>query len=126
MASTDIKAALIQHQSTPVREDMLACACSAIEKAAADGARLILLQELFTSPYFCQTENPDHFDLAEPVPGPTSDHLASLAARLGVVIVAPLFERRAPATPAITRNTISPPVTAISAPSPLPSANWGC
>ncbi len=96
MASTDIKAALIQQQSTPVREDMLACACSAIEKAAADGARLILLQELFTSPYFCQTENPDHFDLAEPVPGPTSDHLASLAARLGVVIVAPLFERRAP------------------------------
>jgi len=94
MASTDIKAALIQQHSTPRQEETLAGACAAIEQAAACGAQLILLQELFTAPYFCQTENPDHFDLAEPLPGPSSDRLAMLAARLGVVIVAPLFERR--------------------------------
>ncbi len=95
MASTDIKAALIQQHSAPRQEETVASACAAIEQAAADGAQLILLQELFTAPYFCQTENPAHFDLAEPLPGPSSDRLARLAARLGVVIVAPLFERRA-------------------------------
>ncbi len=67
-----------------------------IERAAAAGARLILLQELHNTPYFCQTEDPAHFDLAEPIPGPTTERLSALAARLQVVIVASLFERRAP------------------------------
>ncbi|RRQ20620.1 carbon-nitrogen hydrolase [Thiohalobacter thiocyanaticus] len=66
-----------------------------VRDAAARGARLVLLQELHNSRYFCVTEEARHFDLAEPIPGPSSERLAALAAELGVVIVASLFERRA-------------------------------
>ncbi len=67
-----------------------------IREAAARGASLILLPELHLGPYFCQTEDTQRFDLAEPIPGPTTDKLGKVAAELGVVIVASLFERRAP------------------------------
>lgn len=67
----------------------------AIRSAAAQGARLILLQELHDGPYFCQTENIAEFDRAEPIPGPATERLSRLAAELGVVIVGSLFERRA-------------------------------
>lgn len=66
-----------------------------IEKLAKDGAQLIVLQELHNSLYFCQTENVDNFDLAEPIPGPSSEFYGALARRLGVVIVTSLFEKRA-------------------------------
>lgn len=66
-----------------------------VREAAGHGARLVLLQELHNSRYFCVTEEARHFDLAEPVPGPSSERLGALAAELGVVIVASLFERRA-------------------------------
>jgi N-carbamoylputrescine amidase len=66
-----------------------------IREAAGRGARVICLQELFRTPYFCREENAELFDLAEPVPGPTTDCLAALARELEVVIVASLFERRA-------------------------------
>jgi N-carbamoylputrescine amidase len=59
------------------------------------GARLILLPELHNSPYFCQTEDADNFDLAETIPGPTTGRLGGIAAELGVVIVASIFEKRA-------------------------------
>jgi N-carbamoylputrescine amidase len=65
-------------------------------EAAAQGATLIVLPELFTSRYFCQAEDARNFELAEPVPGPSSDAVAQLAAELGVTVVASLFERRAP------------------------------
>lgn len=68
----------------------------AIREAAAQGAELVLLPELHVGPYFCQTEDCDRFDLAEPIPGPTTATLAALAQELKVVIVASLFERRAP------------------------------
>lgn len=67
-----------------------------IREAAGRGARLICLQELFRSQYFCRQENPEMFALAEPVPGPTTETLGALARELNVVIIAPLFERRAP------------------------------
>jgi len=67
-----------------------------VEQAAGQGAKLISLPELFRTPYFCQTEDPRCFDLAEPVPGPTTVALAAVARQLGVVLVVPLFERRAP------------------------------
>ena len=67
-----------------------------IRRAAAEGAELIVLQELHNSLYFCQVENPDNFDLAEPIPGPSSSFFGQLAIELGVVIVTSLFERRAP------------------------------
>ena len=66
-----------------------------IEKLAKDGAQLIVLQELHNSIYFCQTENVDNFDLAEPIPGPSTEFYGDLARRLGVVIVTSLFEKRA-------------------------------
>jgi N-carbamoylputrescine amidase len=66
-----------------------------LRAAAAHGAQLVLLQELHFSRYFCQSENPAHFDLAEPIPGPGSEWLSAHARELGLVIVASLFERRA-------------------------------
>jgi len=67
-----------------------------IADAAARGANVICLPELYRSPYFCQQENVRFFDLAEPVPGPSSTAMSEAAKRLGVVIVVPIFERRAP------------------------------
>jgi len=87
--------ALVQHPCGPERESNLERTIAGIRSAAEQGARLVLLPELHTGPYFCQTEDPDHFELAEPIPGPTSRRLAEVAAELQVVIVASLFERRA-------------------------------
>lgn len=67
-----------------------------IREAAGAGAKLILLPELHVGPYFCQTEDTSRFDLAEAIPGPTTDILSALAKELKVVIIASLFERRAP------------------------------
>ena len=66
-----------------------------IREAAARGAQIICLQELFRSQYFCREENASFFDLAEPIPGPSTETLGRLGAELGVVVVASLFERRA-------------------------------
>ena len=73
----------------------LAKAIDRIKDAAAKGAQVICLQELFMGPYFCQTEDHQYFKLAEAIPGPTTAVLAELANQLGVVIVASLFEKRA-------------------------------
>jgi N-carbamoylputrescine amidase len=67
-----------------------------LREAAGRGAQIICLQELFRSQYFCREENADLFALAEPIPGPSTDVLGRLARELRVVIVASLFERRAP------------------------------
>lgn len=67
----------------------------AVGRLAQDGARLVVLQELHDSLYFCQTENPDQFDLAEPIPGPATVFYSDVARRHGVVLVTSLFERRA-------------------------------
>jgi N-carbamoylputrescine amidase len=66
-----------------------------IRRAAAAGAQIICLQELFRSPYFCQRQDPSLFDLAEPIPGPTSERLARAARETGTVVIGSLFERRA-------------------------------
>lgn len=63
-------------------------------EAAAKGAQIVCLQELFTSLYFCDVEDYDNFLLAEPIPGPSTESLSALAAELGVVIIASLFEKR--------------------------------
>jgi len=73
----------------------LDAAITRIREAAARGAGIVCLPELFRTPYFCQREDAALFDLAEPIPGPTSDALARVARELGVAIVASLFERRA-------------------------------
>lgn len=85
---------LQQRASDNVKANMQHIA-EGIEKLAKDGAQLIVLQELHNSLYFCQTENVDNFDLAEPIPGPSTEFYGDLARRLGVVIVTSLFEKRA-------------------------------
>ena len=86
---------LVQQSCTADPVANIEKSAASIHKAASNGAELVLLQELHPGPYFCQTENPAHFDLAEPVPGPSSDLFAALAAELNIVVVASLFELRA-------------------------------
>ena len=93
---TKLKTALIQQTCSSDKQGNLEKTADMIMRAAASGAALIVLQELHAGPYFCQTEDPALFDLAEPIPGETSRYFASLAKKLGVVIVVSLFERRAP------------------------------
>ena len=86
---------LVQMRMTADPEANFATAVQRVREAAARGAQVICLPELFRSYYFCQTEDHAHFRLAEPIPGPSSDRLAALAGELGVVIIASLFEKRA-------------------------------
>ena len=94
-SSQPTKLALIQMRCAPEPEENRARAVEKIREAAARGADIVCLPELFASQYFCQEENHKYFELAETIPGPSSERLGALAAELGVVIVASLFERRA-------------------------------
>jgi N-carbamoylputrescine amidase len=87
--------AMVQMSCTADRAANLEKALERVRQAAGRGAQIVCLQELFSSLYFCQEENADWFDLAEPIPGPTSEALSQLARELSIVIVASLFERRA-------------------------------
>jgi len=86
---------LVQMRCAEDPAENLARAVSGIEEAARRGARVVCLPELFRSRYFCQQEDAGRFALAEPIPGPSSEVLGKLAGRLGVVLVATIFERRA-------------------------------
>ena len=90
-----MKVSLIQMSCTPNVEFNLQKLAKGIAQAAQRGAQLVVLQELHNTPYFCQTENPDLFDLAEPIPGSSTDFFGTLARQFGIVIVTSLFERRA-------------------------------
>jgi len=85
---------VVQQSCGKDRDENLKNSMKGIRDAAQNGAKLVLLQELHTGPYFCQTEDVDTFDLAEPIPGPSTKQLGALAKEFGVVIVASLFERR--------------------------------
>jgi N-carbamoylputrescine amidase len=87
--------ALVQMQCSDDPGENLDKALVRIEEAAARGARLVCLQELFRSPYPCQSEDPSHFELAEPIPGPSTEAITKVAGARGVAVVASLFERRA-------------------------------
>jgi N-carbamoylputrescine amidase len=86
---------LIQMAMTPNPTENLERAISWIEQAARGGAEVICLPELFRSPYFCQREDAGLFDLAEPIPGPTTEALGRIARQSRTVLIAPIFERRA-------------------------------
>ena len=86
---------LIQMSCSPDPRENFAKAEARIREAAARGAQIICLQELFRSQYFCREENADLFELAEPIPGPSTEALSKLARSLNVVIIGSLFERRA-------------------------------
>ena len=89
------KVALIQMACGPDAAENLRRATSGVEEAASAGAAVVCLPELFRSPYFCQREDAASFDLAESVPGPTTEALGEVARKAGAVVIAPLFERRA-------------------------------
>lgn len=91
-----MRTALIQQHNTGDLRDNRLRLGEKIRSAATDGAELVVLQELHDGLYFCQTEDVDLFDLAEPIPGPATDFYGHLAQELGVVIVTSLFEKRAP------------------------------
>ena len=90
-----ISLGLVQMTCSPEPQKNLDKAIAQIEDAARRGAQVICLQELFRSQYLCQVEDPKYFDLAEPIPGPSTDALGKIAAARKVVIIASLFERRA-------------------------------
>ncbi|MBC8051817.1 MAG: carbon-nitrogen hydrolase [Sphingobacteriaceae bacterium] len=91
----NVKVGLVQTTCTASKEENLAKAIVKTREAAAKGAQIVCLQELFTSLYFCDEENYDNFLLAEAIPGPSSNALADVAKELNIVIIASLFEKRA-------------------------------
>ena len=87
---------IIQDHATPDLPANLARAEALVRQAAARGAQIICLKEMFATPYFCTRQDTERFGLAESVPGPTTDRMQVLARELAVVLVVPLFERQAP------------------------------
>jgi len=90
-----VSIALVQMSCGPDPAENLARALARVDEAARSGARIVCLPELFRSRYFCQSEDSDRFALAEPIPGPSTEALARIAAEREIAIVASLFERRA-------------------------------
>ena len=97
-----ISVGLVQMACSPDASQNLEKAVDSIRAAAKQGAQIICLPELFLTQYFCQTEDPGNFSLAEPLPGPNSKILSNLAKELHVVLIVPLFEKR---TQGIYHNT---------------------
>ncbi len=95
-APSRVVVALVQMTGHESKAHNVDKALTRIGEAAASGAQIVCLQELFAGQYPCQSEDHCRFDEAEPIPGPTSQALSAAAARHGVVIVGSLFERRAP------------------------------
>jgi len=91
-----LKVGLVQQSCTSSTQDNIKKLEANIRTAADSGAELVVLQELHNSLYFCQEENAKLCDLAEPIPGPSTERFGALAKELGIVLVLSLFERRAP------------------------------
>ena len=91
-----LKIGLLQQHNTADTADNMRRLAEGIAILAEEGAQLVVLQELHNGLYFCQTEDVNNFDLAEPIPGPSTDFYGKLAKEHDIVIVTSLFERRAP------------------------------
>src|SRR4051795_9958559 len=87
---------LVQMSATSDPEKNLERAIEKLQDATKQGAQIVCLPELFQTQYFCQREDAALFDLAEPIPGPTTAKLAETAKQLGIVLIGSLFEKRAP------------------------------
>jgi N-carbamoylputrescine amidase len=96
MKEKTLRVGLVQQACTADREYNLKNSAAGVREAVARGAQLVMLQELHTGLYFCQHESTDLFDLAEAIPGPSTEWLGALAKELNIVLVGSLFERRAP------------------------------
>lgn len=93
---TKIKVGLVQQSCTDNRDENIAKSIAGIKACAAKGAELVILQELHTGIYFCQAEDTSKFDMAEPIPGPSTEVFSNVAKENGIVLVTSLFEKRAP------------------------------
>ena len=87
---------LIQDSASPDMRATIDASIARIREAAALGAQIICLKELFNAPYFCKSQKSERFDIAEPIPGPTTERMQALAKALDVVLVVPVFEKQAP------------------------------
>src|SRR5499426_1279652 len=96
VARKSFRIGLVQMRMSARPEDNQARAAAKVEEAARAGAEVVCLPELYRSPYFCQREDAALFDLAEPVPGPSTETFSAVAKKAGVAVVVPIFERRAP------------------------------
>jgi N-carbamoylputrescine amidase len=105
MASkTSYRVGLVQMSCSPDPDANLDKAADRVREAARGGANIVCLPELFRAQYFCQREDAELFDLAEPIPGPSTERLSAVAREEKVVVVASLFERRAPG---LYHNTVA-------------------
>src|SRR5881227_2385401 len=86
---------IIQDAASNDRQATVDATIPRIREAAARGAQIVCLKELFNAPYFCKSQQNDRFDLAEPIPGPTIERMQALARELAIVLVVPMFEREA-------------------------------
>lgn len=91
-----LKVGLVQQANIDDRQVNIEKSLAGIRACAAQGAELVVLQELHTGIYFCQVEDTGKFDMAEPIPGPSTEIFGRIAKELGIVLVTSLFERRAP------------------------------
>ena len=88
-----LKVAMVQMQGLATKEENIAKATKYIGVAVANGAQIVCLQELFNTIYFCYEANPEYLDLAEPIPGPTINAMAEVAAKHRIVLIAPIYEK---------------------------------
>jgi N-carbamoylputrescine amidase len=95
MTATPFTVGLVQEAVSSDAAENVRRAEERVREAAARGAQIVCLQELFNSPYFCKAQKCDRFDIAEPIPGPTVQHMQGLAKELGIVLIVPVFERQA-------------------------------
>src|SRR3712207_1813618 len=86
---------IIQDSASDDMAAVIAATEEKVREAARRGAQIVCLKELFNAPYFCKSQKCERFDIAEPIPGPTTERMQGLARELGIVLVVPLFERQA-------------------------------
>ncbi len=95
MTSAPFTVGIIQDSASDDAAATVAATVERVREAASRGAQIVCLKELFNAPYFCKSQKCERFDLAEPIPGPTTDRMQSLAKELGIVLIVPIFERQA-------------------------------
>src|SRR6478735_4643189 len=95
MSHSPFTVGLIQHSASADQQATLDATIVRIREAAARGAQIICLKELFNAPYFCKSQKCERFDIAESIPGPTTDVMQKLAKELDVVLIVPVFEKQA-------------------------------
>ncbi len=95
MSSAPFTVGIIQDTASDDAAATVAATVARVREAAARGAQIVCLKELFNSPYFCKSQKCERFDLAEPIPGPTTDRMQALAKELEIVLIVPIFEKQA-------------------------------